>query len=357
MTRTRRRLAWASALLVVVLAGGGAWLALAGGERGAALISEVRALLREDGVPPGFAMGNGRIEATDVDVATKLPGRLAEVRVREGDRVEPGQVVAVLDTDALEAQLRQAQAEERRARQEREHALAVVEQRETELDFARRDLARLQRLSQSDRFVSEEQVDQARTRVRTAEAALRAAQIQVVATEAAIEAAQASIERIEVDIADSTLVAPRGGRVLYRLAEPGEVLGIGGKVVTLLDLTDVYMVVFLPEPVAGRLRLGADARIVLDAGPEYVIPAEVTFVAARAQFTPKQVETRSVREKLSFRVKVRIDPELLARYEPLVKTGVPGVAYVRVEQDAQWPDHLTPRLPEWQIETLTPSSG
>ena len=244
----------------------------------------------------------------------------------------------------------------RRARQEREHALAVVEQRASELDFAQRDLERAQRLSEQKKFVSEEQLDQAQTKMRTAQAALRAAEVQVVATEAAIEAAQAGTERVEVEITDSALVAPRDGRVLYRLAEPGEVLGVGGKVLTLLDLTDVYMVIFLPAKVAGRVSLGAEARIVLDAATEYVIPARVSFVAARAQFTPKFVETRNAREKLSFRVKVRIDPELLARYEPLVKTGIPGVAYVRLDPEAAWPAYLAPRLPEWKSPTPSPSS-
>jgi HlyD family secretion protein len=340
-----------AAILLTLLAVAAGWMLVAGGDL-RHMPETLRGLLGDAVLPEGIALGNGRIEATEVDVATKLPGRLREVRVREGDRVEPGQVVAVLDSDSLEAQRRQAQAELRRARQEREHALAVVEQHESELDFARRDLARLQRLSGSDRFVSEEQLDQARTRLRTAEAALRATQVQVVATEAAIEAAQASIERVEVDIADSTLKAPRGGRVLYRLAEPGEVLGAGGKVLTLLDLTDVYMVIFLPATEAGWVPLGAQARLVLDAAPDYVVPAEVSFVAPRAQFTPKQVETRSVRETLAFRVKVRVDPELLARYEDLVKTGVPGVAYVQVRPEAPWPAYLTPRLPPW---TTTPA--
>jgi HlyD family secretion protein len=353
---SRRRWLGAAAILITLLAVAAAgWLLVAGGDL-LALPGTLRGLLGNAALPEGFALGNGRIEATEVDVATKLPGRLEEVRVNEGDRVERGQVVAVLDTDALEAQQRQAQAELRRARQEREHALAVVEEHESELDFARRDLARLQRLSGSDRFVSEEQLDQARTRLRTAEAALRATQIQVVATEAAIEAAQASIERIEVDIADSTLRAPRVGRVLYRLAEPGEVLGAGGKVLTLLDLSDVYMVIFLPATEAGRVPLGAQARLVLDAAPEYVVPAEVSFVAPRAQFTPKQVETRSVRETLAFRVKLRISPDLLARYEDLVKTGVPGVAYVQVRPEAPWPEHLTPRLPTWPSTPAVPPS-
>ena len=199
-------------------------------------------------------------------------------------------------------------------------------------------------------------MDQVRTSARTAAAALQAAQVKVAETEAAIEAAAAQIERIQADVEDSALKAPRRGRVLYRLAEPGEVLGAGGKVLTLLDLTDVYMVLFLPETVAGRVAIGSEARLILDAGPEYVVPARVSFVAARAQFTPKQVETRSEREKLVFRVKARIDRELLGRYEPLVKTGLPGVAYVRLDDTLPWPDWLEPRLPPWpeQARDQTP---
>jgi HlyD family secretion protein len=357
MSSTRSRVKWLLLATLVLVGAAAAVLWRLGIEGTLDAFPHLAAwVLGDNGLPPGFAVGNGRIEATEVDVATKLPGRIDEVLVREGDRVEAGQPVARLDTGTLDAQLRQAQAEQRRAEQEREHALAVVEQRESELDFARRDLERLERLALQERFVSEEQLDAARTRRRTAQAALRAAKVQVVATEAAIEAARATIERIGVDIADSSLDAPRGGRVLYRLAEPGEVLGAGGKVATLLDLRDVYMVIFLPESDAGRVALGAEARIVLDAAPDYVIPASVSFVASRAQFTPKQVETRSAREKLAFRVKVRIDPALLARYEPLVKAGVPGLAYVRLDPREDWPEHLASRLPEWLSSTPSHSS-
>lgn len=355
MSPRRRWLAVAAILLALILAALAVWMRIAGGSL-ETLPTALRGLFGNTSLPEGFAMANGRIEATEVDVAAKLPGRLKDVRVREGDRVQAGQVVAVLDTEALEAELRQAQAELRRAQQEREHALALVEQQESELDFVRRDLARLQQLSRSQRFVSEEQIDQARTRVQTAEAALRASEVQVLASEAAIEAARAHIERIQVDIADSTLRAPRNGRVLYRLAEPGEVLGAAGKVLTLLDLTDVYMVIFLSAAGAGWVPLGAEARIRFDAAPEYLVPAEVSFVSPRAEFTPKQVETQDVRETLSFRVKVRIAPELLARYEALVKTGIPGVAYVRLRPAATWPDDLAPRLPPWPSASAAPSS-
>jgi HlyD family secretion protein len=105
------------------------------------------------------------------------------------------------------------------------------------------------------------------------------------------------------------------------------------------------MVVFLPEQVVGRIALNAEARIVLDAAPELVFPATLSFVAPRAQFTPKQVETRSERQKLVFRVKARLDPGLLARHEAYVKAGMPGVGYVRVDPEAAWPHRLEIRLP------------
>jgi HlyD family secretion protein len=345
------------ALVVMVLAVGALaaliWLR-PGGDAGISRVG--MEWFGDDGVPDGFAMSNGRLEATEVDVASKLAGRLTEVLVREGGRVEENEIVARIDTESLESQRRQAEAELRRSRQESEYASAVVAQRESELDLSQRELRRLQRLASQVQYVSEESVDQARTAVRSAEAALRAARVRVAASEAGVEAAEATIERIGVDIKDSALRAPRGGRVLYRLAEPGEIVGIGGRVLTLLDLSDVYMVIFLPESVVGRVALNAEARIVLDAAPEYVIPATVSYVSARAQFTPKQVETRSARERLSFRVKLQIDPALLARYEPLVKTGVPGIAYVRLTADAQWPEHLLPKLPKWKQATPPPSS-
>jgi HlyD family secretion protein len=346
MTASHAKGKWllgAAALLAV--AGVAIWLAF-GGAAQWRLPASVQALLQRERLPDYLVRTNGRIEATEVDVATKLAGRLTEVRAREGDLVEAREIVARLDMAALQAQLRQAQAELQRAERDRDYSEAIVSQRESELEHARRELDRLRELEKRS-FVAVDQVDLARTNAHTADAALRAARFKVAETEAAIAAAAAQIDRIAVDIEDCVLKAPRRGRVLYRLAEPGEVLGAGGKLLTLLDLSDVYMVLFLPETVVGRVAVGSEARIVLDAAPEYVIPAEVSFVAARAQFTPKQVETRSEREKLVFRVKATIDPALLDRYEPLVKTGVPGVAYVKLNRESPWPDWLQVKLPPW----------
>jgi HlyD family secretion protein len=156
----------------------------------------------------------------------------------------------------------------------------------------------------------------------------------------------ATVERIKADIADSDLKAPRDGRVQYRVAQPFEVVGAGGRVLNLVDLSDVYMTFFLPTDQAGRLTLGSEVRLVLDAAPEYVIPARVSFVADVAQFTPKTVETAEEREKLMFRIKAHIPPDLLRRYIKQVKTGLPGMAYVRLDPQAPWPPHLQVKLPQ-----------
>lgn len=127
------------------------------------------------------------------------------------------------------------------------------------------------------------------------------------------------------------------------MAEPGEVLAAGGKVVTVLDLTDVYMTIFLPTEQAGQVKIGAEVRLVFDALPDVTVPARVSFVAPGAQFTPKEVETQTEREKLMFRIKVKIDPGLLVNHLEHVKTGVPGVAYVRLDPLAEWPEDVQRR--------------
>ena len=115
----------------------------------------------------------------------------------------------------------------------------------------------------------------------------------------------------------------------------------GGKVLTLVDLSDMYMTVYLPTDLAGQLAIGSEARIVLDAYPDQPVPATVSFVAPKAQFTPREVETRSEREKLMFRVKVRPDASWLAAHRDLAKGGMPGVAYLRKDPALVWPAFLS----------------
>ena len=296
-------------------------------------------------LPASFASGNGRIEATEYDIATRQSGRITDVLAREGDMVDAGQVLAHMDTMDLQAEFREADARLREAREGKNYANAIVAQRESELSYAEAELKRSQELVKNG-HVSQEKLDQSRTARQTAEAALRAARVLVLQSEAAIEAAIAKTERLKTDIDDSVLKTPIRGRILYRLAEPGEILAAGGKVLTVLDLTDVYMTIYLPTSQAGKLVVGSDARIKLDAMSEYTIPATVSFVAPEAQFTPREVETRTEREKLMFRIKVKIDPELLIQHIDRVKTGLPGMAFVRLDQNTEWPENLQVKLPQ-----------
>ena len=296
-------------------------------------------------IPPlvGFGSGNGRLEVQEIDVATKFPGRIAEVLVDEGDSVQVGQVVARMDTSSLNAQVREAEAQVQRARQGQITAKALIAQRRSETLLAERDLERARALYVNANM-SAKDYDRARSTMDTAKASTTQAEAQLAEADAAIAASLAQKERIQVDLKDSVLTAPRSGRVQFRLAEPGEVLASGGKVLTLIDPTDVYMTVFLPAAEAGKIALGAQARITLDAAPNLVIPSAVSFVADKAQFTPKEVETRTEREKLMFRIKVKIDPELVKGHEAQVKPGLPGVAYVQLDSSVQWPPSLQTKL-------------
>jgi len=332
----------------------------------AGLVIAAWQIFGKDDKNEGLVSGNGRIEAVEIDVAARTPGRVKDILVREGELVTAGQVVALMDTEVLEAERRQAEAQLKQAQSgvetarsqvvqresEKEAALALVGQREAELSVARKRALRSLTLA-AEAATSQQEADDDSARVQSAVATVSVARAQLAASAAtivtaqagiagaqsAVEAARATVERIQADIKDSSLKSPRDGRVQYRVAQPGEVVG-GGRVLSLVDLSDVYMTFFLPTAVVGKVALGTEVRLVLDAAPQYVIPAQVSFVADVAQFTPKTVETASERQKLMFRVRAQIPPALLKKYITQVKTGLPGMAYIRLDSKVEWPAHL-----------------
>lgn len=298
-------------------------------------------LTRPD-LPPGFAGGNGRLEANEVYIASKYSGRVLEVLVDEGDTVEAGQIVARMDTSALEAQLRQAEAEIAAAQDARRVALTEVDARRAEYQFAARQNVRSRQLVATG-AVSSREAETDTAQMLSGRAQLAGAQASVVQASSTINAARATADRLRAEIADAVLVAPIRGRIETRLAEPGEVVAAGGRVLSMLDLADVYMYVFLPEKVTGKVRLGSEARIVLDAAQQYPVRAVVSYVSPAAQFTPKTVETEEERHNLTFRVKLQIPRDRLRQFEPLVKSGLPGMGYVRFDESAAWPERLVGR--------------
>lgn len=325
-----------------------------------------------DGDNQNFVSSNGRIEATEVNVASKMAGRVDEILVNEGDLVEQGQVLAEMDMASVEAQLLQAKAQVANTLSAKETALAQVAQRKadvvmakavlvqrySDLELANKTSTRTKALLAQDAISVQESdntsaqvrntqamVNVAKAQIVTAEAGVRAALSQVTQAEAGIEADKAVVKRLESEIEDGILRAPRGGRVQFRVVQPGEVVSNGGNVLSLVDLNDVYMTFFLPSALAGQIPLGADVRLILDAAPDYPIPAKVSYVSSVAQFTPKMVETQSEREKLVFRVKARIDPKLLSKHIEQVKTGLPGMAHVRLNPSQPWPAKFEAKQP------------
>ena len=246
----------------------------------------------------GIVASNGRIEADQININTKFAGRLAERLVDEGDMVHAGQIVARMDTKDLEASLKQAQAQGT-AQRAIDEARSLQEQQKTQVELAQQQFDRTSYLFQRGNS-TQELLDQRRQQLNGATAALHAATARVLQAENALTATQHQIELLSVNIADNSFIAPRDGRIQYRVANVGEVLPAGGTVLTMIDISSVYMDIYLPTLEAGRAKIGTDARIVLDAYPNCDSRQGVVHrnsVAVHA----KTVETQTERERLMFR--------------------------------------------------------
>ncbi len=294
---------------------------------------------RRSALPKGIASGNGRIEAKEVDIAAKLPLRVKQVLVAEGDLVKPGQVVVQMDTVTLEAELAEAKAALAAAREQLAVAKAAIVKQKSEIELAKIEKARSGRLV-AERAGSQRELDVRTMTVKTTTAALAEEEAKLKVALEQVDVGVANVAKVQSRIDDATLTSPVLGRVLYRLAEPGEVLAAGGKALTLVNLEDVYMEIFLPAKEAAAIKIGADARFTVDYESRRAAAGYVSFVSPEAQFTPKEVETKSEREKLMFRVKIQVPRELVTHYTERIKTGVRGVGYVKVSDSARWPDWL-----------------
>jgi HlyD family secretion protein len=317
------------------------------------IIRDLIARLRGQTLPDGIVKSNGRIEATQVDVSSKYAGRLAQVTVEEGSSVTQGQVIAKLTSPEYEAQLRAAKADVQKSNNALAAAEAEITSRQSALEFAKSDFERGQELIKTG-FITKQVFEQRKRNFDSAVAAVQSFTSQRDQALSQIANSEAEVDRVQSIIDDLTLVSPRIGRVQYQLARAGEVVAAGAPIVTILDLTDVYMTLFLPAADAGRLAVGDEARIILDPVPDYVIPASVSFVAADAQFTPKTVETTDERAKLMFRIKLKVDPQVLQQFYTRVKTGVRGLGFVRTKADLEWPADLQVKLPKSPAENASP---
>ena len=312
-------------------------------------------LQKDQSLADGLAFGNGRVEAVQVDVSTKFAGRVKEILVKEGDLVEPGQRVASMDISQLRAQQLRAEADIASAQSQVAAAQTQVVVAKSKLELAEKELGRTNELI-SNGTISRQLYDIGKTERDVAIASLAGAEANLLSAHRNVDAAKAGGEEIAAMIEDSELNSTVFGRVLYRLAEPGEVLGSGGKILTLVDYENIYMEVFLPAHQAHLVNVGSEARLKLDIW-DFGIPATVSFVSPESQFTPKQVETSSERDKLMFRVKVRASQDLILHNIERIKAGLRGIAYVQLDgsPDPDW-SFLKDMPPEAIPESTTPTN-
>jgi HlyD family secretion protein len=292
----------------------------------------------------GTIVASGHVEATEVLVSTKVAGTIEGLAVDEGATVAAGQELARIDTtdtrlalDAARAERAQAEAELRlrlagsRVEDVREAKSQVV-RAEVDLAGAQQDLDRMEGLLSAGSGTTKAR-DDARTRRDAAAAALEAARQRLRRLEAGfrpeekdaararLQSTDARIAQLEQQLKDAVVASPVAGVVTEKLAEKGELAARGTGIVVVTDLANAWLNAYVAEPDLGRLRLGEEAEVVTDDGQAR--KGRVSFVASRAEFTPKNVQTRDERVKLVYRIKVALE-----NGDGLFKPGMPATAHL-----------------------------
>lgn len=288
-------------------------------------------------LPYGIAEVNGRIELKRLDISTLYAGRVEQFLVEEGELVEKGQVLVRLSSSQIEAQILSAKEQKKTIEEAVKRVEAEIKTQQHQVNLAKIELDNARKL-RKEKLISQAELDK-RTQAYKASLSgidsLKAAQNEALAR---VNYAQSQIAQIEDIYKDLEILAPISGRVEYQIADLASVLPAGGRVLTLLDLNDVYLNVFLPAFQANKIKIADEARIVID-GIDTVFPAFVSFVASEAQFTPKSVETKTEREKLMFKIKLQIPPEIVKKNQNLMKAGMTAVAYLKFE-NVKWLERL-----------------
>lgn len=382
-TQPRRGLFFSVVAVVVIAAGAYVWQ---------------RSLSAES--PPGFFVGQGRIEVAEVEVETEYAGTVKKVLVKEGDIVEAGQVVVQMDTQALERQLREHLAKTRQLegsglalafasqrrhdgragtaelltirRQGKAAAMTAVVQNEGAVLLAENDVRRSEELV-AQGLLAVQRLEADRARLRAARVLLSVARSQVAEAQVAIDTAESGLgeassdpdlsaarsgdfgsamevasavaDKLQADITDGTLRTPRSGRVLPRIAKAGDALPAGGRVLTIMDLADVGLSFSLPDVLASKVSIGDEVRMVLDTLPQHVIPARLSYFEGSTRGAARSSDVAVDRSKPALRCKAKIDPAWLKAHHLEGKVGVTGVVYVRLDVAARWPQRLQTSIP------------
>lgn len=309
------------------------WIAAGGAlAAGAALAYQ---LWGKDGLPAGLLYANGQLDATEVRVAAEVQGRVLSSHLVEGRRVDRGDLLVELDRAEFETRLAEARAE---ASALEEASASIQRQLGTwrhHLETATAELGRVRRL-RSEGAASERGVDQAENAFEEARGQVGSLEAELRRLEARREAAAQRIAQLEILLDKTTIRAPIAGTILTKAIEEGELATSGRTVAVIADLSRMELRAFVPQDQIGKLRLGNEARIRIDAFPERTFDAEVTRIDDRAQFTPREVHVPEDRVRLVFGVTL-----IAENPSGLLKPGMPADAWIRWDPEAAWPDRLT----------------
>ncbi len=281
----------------------------------------------------GIIKGNGRIESRETVIATKFPGRLAEVNVNEGDVVKKGQLLASIDSRSLAADLEAQKAKSEEILKQIASIDAEIKATNSDINFYKKEVERTKTLMKQN-FSSQFELDRNNNYLEKYKAKLLSLNANKKALQSSHKSALASIKSTEINLEDMKINSPIDGVILYKLVENGEMLAAGGKLFIMYNPDDLYMTIYMPSEKAGQVKLGEEAKIKLDAYPKKTFNAKITFVAENAEFTPKEVETQKEREKLVFRVKLSLEDNSSREAKP----GMPGDGYIKLRSDKSWLD-------------------
>jgi HlyD family secretion protein len=280
--------------------------------------------------PKGVLILHGRVEGKEINISSKVQGRIIRLYKRESDSVKKGELLAELRPDEYLAMLYSAQKEVQAAEETVLMAQSYLIKSQAKVEQAKKDLERYRALFQEG-VVSKRDLEIAELNYISALAELKVNERYVAQSKAKRSSALQKLKEVEVYFRETKIYAPADGVILSRVAEEGEVVNPGQVIYTMVDLNKLYIKVYIPEPELGKVKLGQQARVYVDAYPDRYFNGTLTRVYEKAEFTPKNVETKDERVKLVFGAEVSVENP-----EGLLKPGMPADVVLKVDPKAEW---------------------
>jgi len=280
--------------------------------------------------PRGLLILHGRVEGKEINISSKVQGRIIRLYKRESDSVKKGELLAELRPDEYLAMLYSAQKEVQAAEETVLMAQSYLIKSQANVEQAKKDLERYRALFQEG-VVSKRDLEIAELNYISVLAELKVNERYVAQAKAKQSSALQRLKEVEVYFRETKIYAPADGVILSRVAEEGEVVNPGQVIYTMVDLNKLYIKVYIPEPELGKVKLGQQARVYVDAYPDRYFNGTLTRVYEKAEFTPKNVETKDERVKLVFGAEVYVENP-----EGLLKPGMPADVVMKVDPKAEW---------------------